>query len=61
MSEGLLAAESIRHVCEYDRDEQPYRMTPKIGELYSRGVNAYLNDARCSGWMPAAAPKTTPY
>src|SRR5207253_2605936 len=24
--------------------EQPYKMTPKTGELYSLGVNAYLDD-----------------
>ena len=41
---GLLAAEGIRYVCDWGNDEQPYRMTPKTGELYSLGVNAYLDD-----------------
>jgi allantoinase len=40
----LLAAEGIRYVCDWGNDEQPYRMTPKTGELYSLGVNAYLDD-----------------
>jgi hypothetical protein len=26
---NLLAAEGIRHVCDWGNDEQPYRMTPK--------------------------------
>ena len=26
------------------RGGQPYRMTPRTGELYSLGVNAYLDD-----------------
>ena len=41
---NLLAAEGIRYVCDWGNDEQPYRMTPKTGELYSLGVNAYLDD-----------------
>src|SRR5207248_1672424 len=41
---NLLAAEDIRYVCDWGNDEQPYRMTPKTGELYSLGVNAYLDD-----------------
>src|SRR5499433_782792 len=40
----LLAAEGIRYVCDWGNDEQPYKMTPKTGELYSLGVNAYLDD-----------------
>ena len=35
---NLLAAEGIRYVCDWGNDEQPYRMTPKTGELYSLGV-----------------------
>ena len=38
------AAEGIRYVCDWGNDEQPYRMTPKTGELFSLGVNAYLDD-----------------
>src|SRR5438270_3065319 len=41
---NLLAAEGIRYVCDWGNDEQPYKMTPQIGELYSVGVNAYLDD-----------------
>jgi hypothetical protein len=41
---NLLAAEGIRYVCDWGNDEQPYRMTPQTGELYSLGVNAYLDD-----------------
>ena len=41
---NLLAADGIRYVCDWGNDEQPYRMTPKTGELYSLGVNAYLDD-----------------
>ena len=41
---NLLAAEGIRYVCDWGNDEQPYRMTPKTGELYSLGVNAFLDD-----------------
>jgi len=41
---NLLAAEGISYVCDWGNDEQPYRMTPKSGELYSLGVNAYLDD-----------------
>jgi hypothetical protein len=41
---NLLAAEGIGYVCDWGNDEQPYRMTPKSGELYSLGVNAYLDD-----------------
>ena len=41
---NLLAAEGIRYVCDWGNDDQPYRMTPKTGELYSLGVNAYLDD-----------------
>src|SRR5438105_14775056 len=40
----LLAAEGIRYVCDWGNDEQPYKMTPQTGELYSLGVNAYLDD-----------------
>src|SRR6267142_576611 len=40
----LLAAEGIRYVCDWGNDEQPYKMTPKTGELYALGVNAYLDD-----------------
>jgi DNA replication protein DnaC len=36
----LLAAEGIRYVCDWGNDEQPYKMTPKTGELYSLGVNS---------------------
>ena len=32
---NLLAAEGIRYVCDWGNDEQPYRMTPQTGELYS--------------------------
>jgi hypothetical protein len=31
-------------VCDWGNDEQPYKMTPKTGELYSLGVHAYLDD-----------------
>ena len=41
---SLLAAEGIRYVCDWGNDEQPYRMTPKTGELYSLGVQQYLDD-----------------
>jgi allantoinase len=41
---NLLAAEGIRYVCDWGNDEQPYKMTPKTGELYSLGVHAYLDD-----------------
>jgi allantoinase len=41
---NLLAAEGIRYVCDWGNDEQPYRMTPQAGELYSLGVNSYLDD-----------------
>ena len=41
---NLLAAEGIRYVCDWGNDEQPYKMTPKTGELYSLGVSAYLDD-----------------
>jgi hypothetical protein len=27
----LLAAEGIRHLCDWGNDEQPYRMTPANG------------------------------
>src|SRR5262252_8206392 len=40
----LLAAAGIRYVCDWGNDEQPYKMTPKTGELYSLGVHAYLDD-----------------
>src|SRR5262245_64220903 len=40
----LLAAEGIRYVCDWGNDEQPYKMAPKTGEIYSLGVNAYLDD-----------------
>src|SRR5918994_1222371 len=40
----LLAAAGMRYVCDWGNDEQPYKMTPKTGELYSLGVNAYLDD-----------------
>jgi len=40
----LLAAEGIRYVCDWGNDEQPYRMTPKTGQLLSVGVNGYLDD-----------------
>jgi allantoinase len=36
---NLLAAEGIRYVCDWGNDEQPYKMTPNTGELYSLGVN----------------------
>jgi allantoinase len=41
---NLLAAEGIRYLCDWGNDEQPYKMTPKTGELYSLGVHAYLDD-----------------
>ncbi|MEA3067275.1 MAG: hypothetical protein QOK41_682 [Sphingomonadales bacterium] len=41
---NLLAAEGIRYVCDWGNDEQPYKMTPKSGELTSLGVNAFLDD-----------------
>jgi allantoinase len=41
---NLLAAEGIRYVCDWGNDEQPYKMTPKTGELYSLGVQNYLDD-----------------
>ena len=41
---NLLSAEGIRYVCDWGNDEQPYKMTPKTGELFSLGVNAYLDD-----------------
>ena len=31
-------------MCDWGNDEQPYKMTPKTGELYSLGVHAYLDD-----------------
>jgi hypothetical protein len=40
----LLAEAGIRYVCDWGNDEQPYRMTPATGELYSLGVSAYLDD-----------------
>jgi peptidoglycan/xylan/chitin deacetylase (PgdA/CDA1 family) len=40
----LLAAAGLRYVCDWGNDEQPHRMTPTAGELYSLGVNAYLDD-----------------
>jgi peptidoglycan/xylan/chitin deacetylase (PgdA/CDA1 family) len=40
----LLAAAGIRYVCDWGNDEQPYKMTPKTGELYALGVHAYLDD-----------------
>jgi len=40
----LLAAEGIRYVCDWGNDEQPYKMMPRSGELYSLGVNQYLDD-----------------
>jgi allantoinase len=41
---NLLAAAGIRYVCDWGNDDQPYRMTPRSGELYSLGVNQYLDD-----------------
>src|SRR6266853_1886120 len=41
---NLLAAAGIRYVCDWGNDEQPYKMTPKTGELCSLGVHAYLDD-----------------
>lgn len=41
---NLLAAEGIRYVFDWGNDEQPYRMTHATGELFSIGVNAYLDD-----------------
>jgi allantoinase len=41
---NLLAAEGIRYVCDWGNDDQPYKMTPTTGELYSLGVIAYLDD-----------------
>jgi len=41
---NLLAAEGIRYVCDWGNDEQPYRMTPSSGELYSLGVHNHLDD-----------------
>jgi hypothetical protein len=41
---NLLAAEGIRYVCDGGNDEQRYKMTPKLGELYSLGVQQYLDD-----------------
>lgn len=41
---NLLGEAGIRYVCDWGNDEQPYRMTPKTGELYSLGVNSYLDD-----------------
>lgn len=41
---NLLAAAGLRYVCDWGNDEQPYKMTPKTGELYSLGVNCYLDD-----------------
>jgi peptidoglycan/xylan/chitin deacetylase (PgdA/CDA1 family) len=40
----LLAAAGIRYVCDWGNDEQPYKMTPKTGELYALGVHASLDD-----------------
>lgn len=40
----LLAAEGITCLYDIGNDEQPYKMTPRTGELYSLGVNAYLDD-----------------
>lgn len=40
----LLAAEGITYLCDFGNDEQPYRMTPRTGELYSLGVPAPLDD-----------------
>jgi allantoinase len=36
---NLRAAEAIHYVCDWSNDGQPYRMTPKTGELYSLCVN----------------------
>ena len=44
LTPNLLAEAGIRYVCDWGNDEQPYRMTPKTGELYSLGVNCYLDD-----------------
>lgn len=41
---NLLAEAGIRYLCDFGNDEQPYKMTPKSGELYSLGINAYLDD-----------------
>jgi hypothetical protein len=41
---ALLAAAGLRYVCDWGNDEQPYRMTPKTGELYALGVHASLDD-----------------
>jgi allantoinase len=41
---NLLAMEGIKYVCDYGNDEQPYKMTPKEGELYSLGVSCHLDD-----------------
>jgi peptidoglycan/xylan/chitin deacetylase (PgdA/CDA1 family) len=40
----LLAAEGITYLCDWGNDEQPYKMTPRTGELYSLGVNLQLDD-----------------
>jgi allantoinase len=40
----LLAEEGIRYVCDWGNDEQPYKMTPRAGELYSLGISNYLDD-----------------
>jgi peptidoglycan/xylan/chitin deacetylase (PgdA/CDA1 family) len=40
----ILAAQGIRYVCDLGNDEQPYKMTPATGELYSLGINLYLDD-----------------
>ena len=50
---NLLAAEGIRYVCDWGNDEQPYKMTPKTGELYSLGVNAYPRTTTTSTCMAA--------
>ena len=41
---NLVAAEGLRYICDWGNDEQPYKMTPKTGELYSLGPNSYLDD-----------------
>ena len=41
---NLLGAEGVRYVCDWGNDEQPYKMTPKTGELFSLGINSYLDD-----------------
>ena len=51
----LLAAAGIRYVCDWGNDEQPYKMTPQTGELYSLGVmrTSTTTTSTCTGGVPS--------